>query len=169
VGQPGHDRGAVSRLGTRFLEANPTVQIQWSEVETRHWRAVCQCGSEDVYEEPTDRRVRLNPHDPSTFRHAGQCEHRYTSDPALLRAILKDGTARARATGGWNAAPAIVAGRFRTTPPRRWASGGCSMRTRRWSCSTSKSASRNMPTSTARSVLSSSQSISSSAKARLSV
>jgi hypothetical protein len=26
---------------------------------------------------------------PSTFRHAGQCEHRYSSDPALLRAILK--------------------------------------------------------------------------------
>ncbi len=25
----------------------------------------------------------------STFRHAGQCEHRYTSDPAPLRAILK--------------------------------------------------------------------------------
>ena len=29
------------------------------------------------------------PYDPSTFRHAGQCEHRYTSDLALLRAILK--------------------------------------------------------------------------------
>jgi hypothetical protein len=27
--------------------------------------------------------------DLSTFRHAGQCEHRSTSDPALLRAILK--------------------------------------------------------------------------------
>jgi hypothetical protein len=41
-------------------------------------------GAEDVYEE-SDRRVRLDPYDPSTFRHAGQCEHRYTSDPALLR------------------------------------------------------------------------------------
>ena len=40
------------------------------------------------YEE-ADRRVRLDPYDPSTFRHAGQCEYRYTSDPALLRAILK--------------------------------------------------------------------------------
>jgi hypothetical protein len=36
------------------LETDPTVQIQWSEVETGHWRAVCQCGSEDVYEEPRD-------------------------------------------------------------------------------------------------------------------
>ncbi len=73
----------------RILKADPTIQIQWSEVETWHWRAVCQCGSEDVYEEPTDRGVRLDPYDPSTFRHAGQCEHRYTSDPALLRIILK--------------------------------------------------------------------------------
>ena len=44
--------------------------------------------AESVYEE-ADRRVRLDPNDPSTFRHAGQCEHRDTSDPALLRAILK--------------------------------------------------------------------------------
>jgi len=73
----------------KILKADPTVQIQWSEVETGHWRAVCQCGSEDVYEESADRRARLDPYDPSTFRHAGQCEHRYTSDPALLRAILK--------------------------------------------------------------------------------
>ena len=29
------------------------------------------------------------PYDPSTFIHAGQCEHIHTSDPALLRAILK--------------------------------------------------------------------------------
>lgn len=29
------------------------------------------------------------PIDPSTFRHAGQCEHRFTSDPALLRVILR--------------------------------------------------------------------------------
>ena len=72
----------------KILNADPTVQIQWSEVETGHWRALCQCGSEDVYEE-ADRRVRLDPYDPSTFRHAGQCEHRSTSDPALLRVILK--------------------------------------------------------------------------------
>ena len=29
-------------------------------------------------------------------------------------------SARAGATGGWNAAPAIAPGRFRTTPSRRW-------------------------------------------------
>jgi hypothetical protein len=40
-------------------------------------------------EESADRRVRLDPYDPSTFRPAGQCEHRHTSNPALLRVILK--------------------------------------------------------------------------------
>jgi hypothetical protein len=54
-----------------------------------------------------------------TFRHAGQCEHRYTSDPALLRAILKVRDGAAGATGEWNLAPANAAGRFRTTPSRR--------------------------------------------------
>ena len=82
----------------KILNADPTVQIQWSEVETGHWRALCQCGSEDVYEEPTDRRVRLDPYDPSTFRHAGQCERRHTTDSALLRAILK---VRDGASGGY--------------------------------------------------------------------
>jgi hypothetical protein len=55
----------------------------------RTWRARRGERSENVYEEPTDRRVRLDPYDPSTFRHAGQCEHRDASDPALLRVILK--------------------------------------------------------------------------------
>jgi hypothetical protein len=55
----------------KILKADPTVRIRWSEVETGHWRAVCQCGSEDVYEEPADPRVRLDPHEPSTFRDAG--------------------------------------------------------------------------------------------------
>ena len=51
MGSPRHGR-AVSRLGTRSLKADPTLQIQWSEVETGDWRAVCQCGSEDVTRSP---------------------------------------------------------------------------------------------------------------------
>jgi hypothetical protein len=89
VGPPWHDRGAVSRLGTRSLEAVGTVQIQWSEVVTGHWRAVCQCGSEDVYEKPADRRVRLDPLDPKTSRHAGQCEFASETDAAVLKIVLK--------------------------------------------------------------------------------
>jgi hypothetical protein len=77
----------------KIVKADPGVETLWSEVESGHWQAVCACGAEDFYE-LADRRTRLDPLDPSTFRHAGQCEHRDTTDPALLRAILavKDGS-----------------------------------------------------------------------------
>ena len=69
--------------------ADPGVQIQWSEVETGHWRAVCQCGSEDVYDKPADRRVRLDPLDAKNSRHLPQCEFAAATDPAALRVLLK--------------------------------------------------------------------------------
>ena len=72
-----------------IVRADPNVEISWQEVETGHWVAECQCGKEHHHEPPADRRVRLDPLDPSTFHHAGQCEHRDTTDPVLLRAILK--------------------------------------------------------------------------------
>ena len=70
------------------MKADPTPQINWSEVETGHWRVVCQCGSEDVYEE-ADRRVRLDPLDPKTSRHADECEFASETDPSVLRVLLK--------------------------------------------------------------------------------
>ena len=85
----GPDKAFSHSEGCKIQAADPTVQIQWSEVETGHWEAVCACGVEYFHEPFTDERVRLDPYDPSTFRHAGQCEHRDTSDPALLRVILK--------------------------------------------------------------------------------
>jgi hypothetical protein len=39
--------------------------------------------------EPADRRARLGPLDPPTFRRAGECKHRDTTDHVLLQAILK--------------------------------------------------------------------------------
>jgi len=72
----------------KILKADPTVQIQWSEVETGHWRATCMCGSGDVYVEP-DRGVRLDPYDPSTFRHPGECEFASETDPAVIKIVLK--------------------------------------------------------------------------------
>jgi hypothetical protein len=63
------------------LKADPGVEIRWSEVETGHWETICVCGAEYFHAPLTDDRVRLDPYDPSTFRHAGQCEHRDTSDP----------------------------------------------------------------------------------------
>jgi hypothetical protein len=71
------------------MKADPGVEIPWSEVESGHWRAECHCGIEHFHEAPADRRARLDPLDPSTFHHAGQCEYRDTTDPVLLRAILK--------------------------------------------------------------------------------
>jgi hypothetical protein len=60
------------------------------------------CGTEYFHEPYTDDRVRLDPYHPSTFRHAGQCEHRDTSDSALIRAILKvrDGVGGGLLVGG---------------------------------------------------------------------
>jgi hypothetical protein len=59
------------------------------EVESGPWRAVCQCGSEDVYEEPADRRVRLDPLDAKTARHMGECEYVSETDTAALKVLLK--------------------------------------------------------------------------------
>jgi hypothetical protein len=73
----------------KIVKADPDVQIEWSEVSAGHWEAVCVCGHEYFNAPLTDDRERLDPYDPSTFRHAGQCEHRDTTDPALLKAILK--------------------------------------------------------------------------------
>jgi hypothetical protein len=81
------------------VKADPRVAILWSEVKSGHWQAASACGSEDVYKKPADRRARLDPLDPFTFRHAPQCEHRDTTDPAVLRAILK---VREGAGGGYS-------------------------------------------------------------------
>ena len=51
--------------------------------------AECQCGKEYNHELAAERRVRLDPLDPSTSRHHPACEHAATTDPALLRAILR--------------------------------------------------------------------------------
>jgi hypothetical protein len=44
--------------------------------------------AEDVYEEPADGRVRLDPYDPSTFRHAASAST-VTRAILLSSAILK--------------------------------------------------------------------------------
>jgi hypothetical protein len=74
----------------KIVKADPDVQIEWSEVATGHWEARCVCGAEYFHDPFTeDRGDRLDPYDPSTFRHVAQCEHRDTTDPVLLKAILK--------------------------------------------------------------------------------
>jgi hypothetical protein len=65
-----------------ILKADPNVEISWQEIETNSWVAECACGKEYWREAPADRRVRLDPFDPSTFVHAWACEYRYATDPA---------------------------------------------------------------------------------------
>lgn len=77
-----------------IVRADPGYEPQWEEVEPGHFRRRChaQCGAQDVYAGLTDRRPRQDPLDPSTWpvmNHLGWCEYRDTTDPALLRAILK--------------------------------------------------------------------------------
>ena len=47
------------------------------------------CGVQYHHEPVIDDRVRLDPLDPKTARHAGQCEFDGVTDPAVLRAVLR--------------------------------------------------------------------------------
>jgi hypothetical protein len=65
----------VHQEGCKIVKADPTVAIEWQEVESGFWEARCLCGVETYREPITDARVRLNPFDPKTSRHLGQCEY----------------------------------------------------------------------------------------------
>jgi hypothetical protein len=104
------DRAFAHSDDCRILRADPAVQIQWSEVERGHWRAECVCGVETYYE-PAGTRVRLDPLDPKTSRHLGECEYVDERDPAVLRVLLKvspsDGYSWVQCSGcdaGWQVA-----------------------------------------------------------------
>jgi hypothetical protein len=72
----------------RIARADPDVEIPWSRTEGRRWQRICQCGEESWYE-PVAGRARLDPRDPSTALHAGQCEFASETDPAVLKVLLK--------------------------------------------------------------------------------
>ena len=85
----GPDKTFVHSEGCRILAADPDVEIPWNEVEAGHWRAECVCTIE-YYNEPfVDDRVRLDPFDPKTARHLGQCEYVAETDPSVLRVLLR--------------------------------------------------------------------------------
>jgi hypothetical protein len=46
------------------------------------------CGVADYYE-PVADRVRLDPLDAKTGRHAGECEYVSETDPAMIKVLLK--------------------------------------------------------------------------------
>jgi len=75
-----------ARLCEKLLEA---TKIPWSEIRRGVWEARFVCGVQYHHDPVTDDRVRLNPLDPKTSRHAGQCEFNGVTDPAMLRAVLR--------------------------------------------------------------------------------
>jgi hypothetical protein len=75
--------------GCKILVADPGFEPEWQEIEEGHWRRTCQCYSEDRYEPRADTRTWLDPMNPSsTFAHFPACEHRGTTDPVIVKAIL---------------------------------------------------------------------------------
>jgi hypothetical protein len=53
--------------GCTLAKSDPDFEPEWQEVETGHWVRVCQCWTENLYEQRADTRARLDPLDPSTF------------------------------------------------------------------------------------------------------
>jgi hypothetical protein len=102
----------------KIVVADPGVEIPWSKIERGLWERRCTCSFE-YWREPVPEERRADPYDPRTFRHAGECEHRDETDPALLKLILDVKPARAGLTGGSRASPATSPGRRRTRPRRR--------------------------------------------------
>ena len=58
-----------------IVKADPDVEIPWSYLGEGFWRAECVCSFESYTEPLVDNRVRLNPYDPATSKHLGQCEY----------------------------------------------------------------------------------------------
>jgi hypothetical protein len=73
----------------KIQAADPTFSVEWSELERGHWVAVCQCG-EEHYREPVADRVRSDPLDAKTSRHAGECEFASATDATVLRVTPED-------------------------------------------------------------------------------
>jgi len=48
----------VHAEGCKVVVADPGFQPEWQEIEEGHWRRICQCYSEDIYEPRTDTRTR---------------------------------------------------------------------------------------------------------------
>ena len=73
----------------KILNLDPNFEPPWQEIETGLWVVECRCGKEYWREPLADGRVRLDPLDPSTFRHAPACDQRDLTDPAIIRATLR--------------------------------------------------------------------------------
>jgi hypothetical protein len=62
---------ANSSAPRRIFRAGPAVEIPWNEVDPGVWERRCACYVERIHVDPGRGLVRLDPYDPSTFRHLG--------------------------------------------------------------------------------------------------
>ena len=75
--------------GCRIVAVDPGVEIPWSYLGDGRWKAECVCGAEYFNQSVVDDRARLDPLDPKTARHLGQCEYASETDPSVLRVLLR--------------------------------------------------------------------------------
>jgi hypothetical protein len=75
--------------GCKILAADPSVEIVWNELRPGFWEARCQCGAEGWHAPDANPRVRVDPLDPKTARHMGECELRFETEPSVLKFALK--------------------------------------------------------------------------------
>jgi hypothetical protein len=66
----------------KIQAADPTVSIEWQEVERGYWEARCVCGIENYREPGVDDRVRLDPLDPKT---AGSSRYTALEAPLVIQ------------------------------------------------------------------------------------
>lgn len=69
--------------------ADPGFQPEWQEIEEGHWRRICQCWSEDIYEPRVDRELGSTRWIRPPSATGPSCERRDVADPAIVRAILR--------------------------------------------------------------------------------
>jgi hypothetical protein len=110
--------GQAVRLRRRLQDrqSRPEHRDSWSYLGEGLWRRECVCTYESISEPFVDDRVKNDPLDLKTARHLGQCEYISETDPAMLKVLLKVKEGGGGTYGGWSAAGAAPAGRFRTTP-----------------------------------------------------
>lgn len=83
----------------RILAADPGAEIVWNEIRAGVWEAQCVCGKQYHHDPIADGRVKLDPFDPATSRHAPQCEYHGVADPAILKLVLR--VQEGRSEGYW--------------------------------------------------------------------
>lgn len=103
------DRAFSHTYDCKIVQSDPGVEIPWSYVGDGLWEAVCVCTKEFYRDPEMDKRARLDPLDPKTSQHAGQCEFAGVTDAAVVRLAL--GSQTRTATRGLSALPASTAGR----------------------------------------------------------